>query len=596
MKNIFKTIALGAIMAALASCDLSEYSHDDASVYYAFNSEANIDQIVNGFFGGLYSVTSIYGSDPGSVDYVAVSSLDARFTKAYNANTVTQKLSGFDDLRNYNYFIDKINSDICTVSDAAKANYEAIARWFRAEWYYSKLKSWGDVQWYDHVVLSTNLDDQYKDRDPRSEVVSHIIDDLEYAYANMTHTSADKSTIDKWCAEFLLMRVCLFEGSWQKYHEDNVSASQTYFEKAYSAAKEIMDNGGFSLADNYRQLFTSATLDKNEVLLGGVTGTNIRGSQNNYFNFQINKSLVRPFVNTYLMKDGTPYTTKYSSDYQTMKYSDEFTDRDPRLAQTVRNPQYQFNGSLSAGNPDFQVAPLGYQAIKWIQDRPLSSAGDDSQGDLNETSVPAYRYAEVLLDYAEAKAELGTLTDDDWAKTVGAIRKRAGITGGLTTKPSTVDSYLQKTFYPNVTDASILEIRRERAIEFCLENMRTDDLKRWNCSQLVANLPWTGMHIDALDVPIDLNGDGVDDVYFSKNTVDKTSKYASIWVQVGKETVGLDVTSVSTGGYDLIFKIDSENRVWEGDYRDLAPMPADVMDEYTLRGYKLSQNPGYEQR
>ena len=72
---------------------------------------------------------------------------------------------------------------------------------------------------------------------------------------------------------------------------------------------------------------------------------------------------------------------------------------------------------------------------------------DDSKydaGQLNINSIPLFRYAEVLLNYAEAKAEMGTLTDSDWAATVGVLRSRAGITGGLTSKPTKVDKYLQE--------------------------------------------------------------------------------------------------------------------------------------------------------
>ena len=85
--------------------------------------------------------------------------------------------------------------------------------------------------------------------------------------------------------------------------------------------------------------------------------------------------------------------------------------------------------------------------------------------DLNINSVALFRYAEVLLNYAEAKAELGTLTDADWAATIGVLRSRAGITGGLTAKPTVVDPYLQSTYFPAITDPVILEVRRERGIE-----------------------------------------------------------------------------------------------------------------------------------
>lgn len=84
-----------------------------------------------------------------------------------------------------------------------------------------------------------------------------------------------------------------------------------------------------------------------------------------------------------------------------------------------------------------------------------------------------------MLNYAEAKAELGTLTDDDWANTIGVLRARAGITAGLNAKPSKVDRYVQETYFPDITDATILEVRRERSVELALEGFRFADLLRW---------------------------------------------------------------------------------------------------------------------
>ena len=141
------------------------------------------------------------------------------------------------------------------------------------------------------------------------------------------------------------------------------------------------------------------------------------------------------------------------------------------------------------------------------------------------------RYAEVLLIYAEAKAELGTLTNTDWKNTIGALRSRAGITGGIDSKPTTIDKYLQETFYPSVTDPVILEIRRERAIELFFENFRVDDLKRWAEGHLWEDLPWTGIHIPAIDEPVDIRGKGRDELYFTEKPASQVpSAYKDIYV------------------------------------------------------------------
>src|SRR5699024_5396228 len=109
----------------------------------------------------------------------------------------------------------------------------------------------------------------------------------------------------------------------------------------------------------------------------------------------------------------------------------------------------------------------GYQPIKFSLD---DEKYDQDVNSIN--SIPVIRFAEVLLNYAEAKAELGTLSDEDWSKTVGALRSRAGITGGVNNKPTTVDSYLQKKYFPNISNPVILEVRRERGIALVLEGFR----------------------------------------------------------------------------------------------------------------------------
>jgi hypothetical protein len=122
------------------------------------------------------------------------------------------------------------------------------------------------------------------------------------------------------------------------------------------------------------------------------------------------------------------------------------------------------------------------------------------------------RYAEVLLNYAEAKAELGTFNQTDWTLTIGALRKRAGIANS-DVMPVSADPYLQSTFYPNVNNPLILEIRRERGIELAVEGFRYDDLKRWKAAKNLEK-PYTGIYIPGKDQLLDLNEDGKPDVSF----------------------------------------------------------------------------------
>ena len=185
----------------------------------------------------------------------------------------------------------------------------------------------------------------------------------------------------------------------------------------------------------------------------------------------VGASLVRQFINTYLMIDGTPFTDIAGHD--TLSFMTEVKGRDKRLQQTIRMGSYKrLNaGVLVPAPPAFTQALTGYMPIKWTVD----DAGADVCA-CNTNDVAINRYAEVLLNYAEAKAELGTITAADWAKTVGALRARAGITGGLAALPTRVDPYLQSTYFPDISNPVILEIRRERGIELVLEGLRFQDL------------------------------------------------------------------------------------------------------------------------
>lgn len=152
-----------------------------------------------------------------------------------------------------------------------------------------------------------------------------------------------------------------------------------------------------------------------------------------------------------------------------MVFPEEVSGRDKRLQQTIRTPNYTRvnTGTVVPAPPAFSYSYTGYQPIKWSLDDVAIDGGNN-----NTNAVSVFRYAEILLNYAEAKAELGSFTSEDWAITIGALRGRAGITGGLTALPTTIDPYLQNTYFPEISDPVLMEIRRERGIELAIEGFR----------------------------------------------------------------------------------------------------------------------------
>jgi hypothetical protein len=351
-----------------------------------------------------------------------------------------------------------------------------------------------------------------------------VLADINYAAENIrTVNDPTRTMITKWVAQAFKARICLFEGTMRKYHPGlNLAASaNTWLTEAANTAQKIMAESGYKLyegagvSQSYRRVFTSAAPVADEIMLAAVqdASLSVLHAANWYYTSAttgVRFSFIRSFINTYLNIDGTPFTNNPA--YATMQFKDEVKNRDRRLEQTIRMGDYKrLSGTtLVPAPPVFSYTFTGYMPIKWSLDDAIYDTRD-----LNNNAVSIFRFAEVLLNYAEAKAELGTLTDADWAKTIGALRKRAGITGGLTTKPVAIDAYLQSKYFPDISDPVILEVRRERGIELTMEGFRFYDIVRWRRGKLM-EMEWNGIYVPALDVPLDLNGDGILDVAFYK--------------------------------------------------------------------------------
>lgn len=309
------------------------------------------------------------------------------------------------------------------------------------------------------------------------------------------------------------------------------------------------------------------------------------GEANWYYNsstYGPHLSMTHAFAKTYLNLDGSIYSdTKTDGSYKT--FAEETTGRDYRLNQTIRGADYTCkdkDGEYVATAANMTGLSLtGYQFTKYVMDD-VSFDG----GRTNYNDVPLARYAEVLLNYAEAKAELGTITDDDWKITIGALRARAGISGGLDKKPTAADPYMA-SIYTGVTDPVILEVRREREIELILEGLRLNDLKRWACGKLWETAEWDGIYLPSLDTPLDLNGDGTYDVFVTED-----SKYSGAYKSIAMYTgSNLKVTPIENGskGYRLNYEI---TRVWN-DNMYIYPIPEVVRQ----KNPNLTQNPGWSE-
>ncbi len=583
---------IGFLAMLFSSCSkLDQVPEATASRNAVFGSEKGLELYAYSFYDILPSANAIHQGDA-MADYSARREVpDFIRPGAFGP----RQSSGWSwgNLRNINYFLENNNNPV--IPEEIRNHYNGLARFFRAWFYFDMVKRFGDVPWINKT-MDVNDPDLYNERDPRTMAMDSVLNDLNYAIANI-RTSSDptRSLITKNIAYAFKSRVALFEGTFRKYHTELglESSAQSWLNEAASAAQAVIESGSFSLnqaggaSASYRQVFTSKTPVANEVMLAIIIdpALSVFNDANWWWTsstYGARVSLTRTFVNTYLNIDGTPFTDEPG--YRTQTFAEEVKGRDLRLKQTIRTGDYKRinGGTPEAAPPVFSYTYTGYQPIKWTLDDTYYDGGSR-----NDNSIPVFRYAEVLLNYAEAKAELGTITDQDWANTVGALRKRAGITGNVDLLPTRVDPYLQANYFPEISDPVILEVRRERGIELVLEGHRFNDILRWKKGELM-EMQWNGFYVPALDTPMDLNEDGKMDVLFY-TTRPATTIPGVTYINVAPTiSAGVNPQQLSQGNKGELVWLNNVPRVWE-DKNYYYPIP----EADRLMNPKLEQNEGW---
>ena len=424
-------------------------------------------------------------------------------------------------------------------------------------------------------------------RTPRKEVMSHVLDDINYA---IQYLPSEKSTyrINKWAALAIKSRIFLFEGTFRKYH--GLGDWEDCLAEAVSAADVFMKTSPYSLVTDgdtpYLDLFNQDIFPEShqEIVLGRAYSTNLKlnHNSNNYFTATTmgRPGLMKDIVNQYLMTDGSRFTSR--SGYDRLEFSEEVKGRDARLAQTIRTPGYYRKGDefMTSVAPNMNACETGYQIIKFVSE----SQYDDYNA--AESDIPLIRAAEVYLNYAEAKAELGPVAQSDLDVSVNLLRQRAGVSPlNLTAANNTPDQYLTspKTGYVNVSGSNagvILEIRRERTIELICEGHRYWDIMRWKEGWRFTR-EFTGMYISGAQ-NYDFDGDGQDDFCVYEGNVEPDSK-----IPAKASISSLNLTDISSGN---IVRHTTYERVWREDRDYLYPIPTDDIE---LTNGAIKQNPNW---
>ena len=591
--TLMRLAAVGCIGVLAAGCNMDQTPVSSTNATAVFGTEAGLQLYTTSFTENLPNVDGVMAGDDMS-DYLAVRS-PSNFNRPgmYTATSIGSW--SWTALRNINFFL--ANNTGSELAPEVRNNYNGLARFYRALFYFAKVKQYGDVPWIDHPIDITDSTALFAGRDKRDVVMTHVLEDLDYAATNIrTETDASHTMITKDIAlAYKVPRRTLFEGTFRKYHANDLATglggtANALLQQAADAAQKVMDNRHFSLytgggTDNsYRQLFNSEIAPAPETMLVYVEDVNQGVRQDGNWIYTsattgVGASFLKQFINTYLMIDGTSFTD--ISGHDTLSFMTEVKNRDKRLQQTIRMGNYKrLNGGvLVAAPPAFSQTLTGYMPIKWTVDDFSYDAGANNTND-----VPIFRYAEVLLNLAEAKAELGTITSADWVNTVGALRARAGITGGLSTLPATADQYLRTTYFPDISSAVILEVRRERGIELALEGLRFQDLIRWKHGELMA-MPWMGFYVPKANQLMDLNEDGTPDVYFYTGTAPTSQIAGVLYINVSG---GSQQRSLQGGDHGDLEWLMNVQRIWN-DNMYLYPISSTDL----AVNPKLGQNPGW---
>ncbi len=424
-------------------------------------------------------------------------------------------------------------------------HYIGLARLTRANlYYYEKVLNYSDVPWYSRDLQTTDEELLYKTQDPRALVVDSVIADLEYA-ANVMKSNPDRTLLSKEAALAYLARTALFEASWRKYHSElGLNDAEVYYQKTIAACEELMNSGSFSLYPDYAGIFRNDDLKGNPEMIF-YQDYNLGDPNLIWWNAEWDHRgmFSRDLMESYLYVDGdkaVPYTSVEG--YETKDFDAYYRNRDPRLVASFWTPGYQRFGQPNAAIPDLLKG--GY-AIKKFEATSSNQSGWGSSAKCF-ADQPILRYAEVLLNYAEAKAELGILTQADLDKSVNLLRDRAGMPrASLADWKSNVDPVLSDK-YPNIQSSqkgAVLEIRRERRVELVDEGFRLKDLMRWGLGAYLEKMQ-EGLYFPGFGT-YDLNANGEPDVLIIENIADK-DKYADLLNQYS-----ISVYALSDGNITL---------------------------------------------
>ena len=504
-------------MVSFSSCNddfLDRMPKDEMTDDNFWQTEEHLVQVANTFTAALQgkywlNITEIMAD---SAPWAVTTAF--RTIGAGNFTTETSQINSlwvtaYTGIGRVNYFLNNYNRAE-TVNEEIRERYAAEAYFYRAYNYWVLTSYFGDVP-YITDELSVESPDVYRGRDPRKTVIENVTKDLEDHYKNLPEyipaASSEFGRVSQCAALALLSRIYLYNGM---------------YEEAADAAERAMNN-------SYHELYSTGNPDVDYVNLFNYTGRASRNAANKetllafVYNYDLGEAArqshnlsrecwvpgdyarfvpTNSMIEAYLTKDGQIWDPSTVDTYE-----DVFKDRDPRMVQSILAPGTPWEGGKSGdllstddkiytyplltNNKTAAMTYSGYYMRKYVEPSTVKYVGHD------DNDLVMLRYAEVLLNYAEAKEMLGQLTQADLDKSINLLRDRVGMV------------HMKLSQLPAGSDIRT-EIQRERRIELFFEGHRYFDIIRWKQGHILGedllgvNKRWLDQSRLAVDLDKDL--------------------------------------------------------------------------------------------
>lgn len=607
-----------ASVSLLSGCSdfLEKYPQDAMSDQDYFTKDTDLEYYMNGLYGGiLRSANSLKWSNLNTANddwagNTPSTTLMQHSTSGLASETSDTWNNAYDYIRKANYFLENAYR-VPNMGKIGK-HYLGEGYYCRAVKYFDLLQTFGGVP-YISKVLNVDSEELYTPRSSRKEIAEKIVADLDSAilYCDWKgEGEASAGRINKEAALVMQSRVALYEGSWEYYHGKKGSKFQVqgsdgseFLKKGIEAGEQLIEKYGSNIyrgssENEYFDCFNQSDYEKIQGAFLYKVYSRSLGIINNWgrsYAEGVDAGLTKSAIDAYVMSDGKPIeVSSVILDNQTM--NELCLKKDPRLSQTIWYPaKGRFFDYLGAVDHAYKTS---YPGLIMNQQRRPAYTGfriwkgtsfDPAEIDNGEVDDLILRYEEGLLNYVEAKAILGLVTQDDLDKTINVIRSRVNLPNmSLSEVNGWNIDYDKRNGYDPSAPNIVNEIRRERRVELMLEGLRFMDIKRWAMLDDVFN-GWKPVgayaqeYVDYWNNPDRLAADGFDWKSPEEVKLEKGINYDTIGDYINPFFKHADFQPNSGRGY----YVDPDR-----DY--LSSIPREEITLYKNKGnVTLEQNPGW---